>query len=339
MQNTYKAVEVASPGKLNLVTRPVPEPGPRQVRVRVEAAGICHSDVATVEAVFPGIRYPRVPGHEIAGYIEAVGENVSGWKTGQRVGIGWFGGECGHCEPCRRGDFVNCENLIISGVTTDGGYAEVVIVESRALASIPDGVTPANAAPLLCAGVTTYNALRNAKLRAGDLVAIQGIGGLGHLAVQFARRMGFRTVAIARGKEKEKLARELGAQEYIDSASGDPAEQLHKLGGANSILATAANSKSQGPLMGGLAPRGKLIVVGVGSEPIEINPAQLIFGSRTIQGEVVGTSIDEEDTLDFSALQAVRPMIERVPLEQAAEAYAKMMRNEARFRMVIDFSL
>jgi D-arabinose 1-dehydrogenase-like Zn-dependent alcohol dehydrogenase len=229
--------------------------------------------------------------------------------------------------------------LIISGITTDGGYAEVVIVESRALASIPDGVTAADAAPLLCAGVTTYNALRNAQLRAGDLVAIQGIGGLGHLAVQFARRMGFRTVAIARGKEKEKLARELGAHEYIDSASGDPGEELRKWGGAKAILATAANSKSQGPLMGGLATRGKLIIVGVGSETIEINPAQLIFGSRTIQGELVGTSMDEEDTLDFSALQAVRPMIERVPLEQAPEAYAKMMRNEARFRMVIDFSL
>ncbi len=339
MTKTYQAVEVTSPGKFNLVTRPVTEPGPGQVRIRVEAAGICHSDVATVQNILPGITYPRVPGHEIAGRIDALGEGVGAWKVGQRVGVGWFGGQCGHCEPCRRGDFVNCERLIISGVTTDGGYAEVVIVEARALASIPDEITPADAAPLLCAGVTTFNALRNARLRGGDLVAIQGIGGLGHLAVQFARRMGFKTVAIARGSEKEKLARELGAHEYIDSVANDPAVELHKLGGANAILATAASGKSQGPLLAGLVTHGKLIIVGVGPEPIEINPAQLIFGSRTIQGEAVGTSIDEEDTLGFSALQAVRPMIERVPLAHAPEGYAKMMRNEARFRMVIDFSL
>src|SRR6516164_8602216 len=335
MQNTYKAVEVTSPRKLNLVTRPVPEPGPGQVRVRVEAAGICHSDVATVEAVFPGIRYPRVPGHEIAGSIEALGENVSGWKTGQRVGIGWFGGECGHCETCRRGDFVNCENLIISGITTDGGYAEVVIVESRALASIPDGVTPADAAPLLCAGVTTHNALRNANLRAGDLVAIQGIGGLGHLGVQFARHMGFRTVAIGRGRDKEKLAKDLGAHVYIDAAAENAMEALQRMGGARAILATGTSGDAMAQLVPGLSARGKFIVVGAPADPVQLNVLPLIFGGRSIYGSLTGTPIDGEDTLAFSVLQNIRPMIETFPLEKAADAYTRMMEGKARFRVVL----
>ena len=270
--------------------------------------------------------------------MEALGDGVERWKVGQRVGVGWFGGECGHCEPCRRGDFVNCLNMVISGVTTDGGYAEIVIAEAPALASIPEGISAGDAAPLLCAGVTTFNALRNASLRLGALVAIQGIGGLGHLAVQFARRMGFRTVAIARGREKENLARQLGAHDYIDSNERNPAEALQSMGGANAIVATAASGKSMGPLIGGLAVRGKLIVLGASAEPIEINALQLLLGARSIQGQFVGTAIDEEDTLAFSGLQAVRPMIESMPLEKAPEAYARMMRNQARFRMVIDLA-
>lgn len=335
MATSYRAVEVSTPGVLKLVERPLVEPGSGQVRIRVEASGVCHSDTLTIEGTLPGITYPRVPGHEIAGYIEAVGAGVERWQVGQRVGVGWFGGECGHCEPCRRGDFVNCLNLIISGISTDGGYAEVVIAEARALASLPEHITAADAAPLLCAGVTTFNALRNARLRAGDLVAIQGIGGLGHLAVQFARRMGFHTVAIARGREKEMLARELGAHDYINSTEQDAAQTLLQMGGANAILATAASAKSMSPLVGGLAPRGKLIVVGASPEPLEVSVAQLIFGTKSIQGESVGTAIDEEDTLAFSALQSVRPLIEQVPLENAPEAYARMMRNEARFRIVL----
>jgi len=311
MQKTYKAIEVTKPGKLNLVERAMLEPGFGQVRIRVEAAGICHSDALVVEGQWPGTTYPRVPGHEIAGRIEALGEGVTGWDVGDRVGVGWFAGECRRCEPCRRGDFVNCINLKVSGISSDGGYAEIIIAEARALASIPNDLDAVDAAPLLCAGVTTFNALRNAGLRPGDLVAIQGIGGLGHLGVQFARRMGFRTVAIARGKEKEKLARQLGAHEYIDSAGQDPVQALLALGGVDAILATAASTKSMGPLLGGLSARGKLIVVGASNEPLEINPIQLLMGSRSIRGEIVGTPIDEEDTLKFSALQTVRPMIEK----------------------------
>ncbi len=335
MANTYKAVEVTSPGVFTLVERATVEPGPGQVRIRVEACGVCHSDSVTVDNVLPGITYPRVPGHEIAGRIEALGMGVTNWAIGQRVGLGWFGGECGHCEPCRRGDMVNCLNLIISGITVDGGYAEVVIAEARALASIPQELPAADVAPLMCAGLTTFNALRNAKLRAGDLVAIQGIGGLGHLALQFACRMGFRTVAIQRGKEKEQLARQLGAHEYIDSTEQNPAETLLKMGGANAILATASSGKSMGPLLAGLAPRGKLLVIGASAEPIEVNAAQLIFGMKSITGENVGTPIDEEDTLAFSALQAIRPMIEKMPLEKAPQAYARMMDGKANFRMVL----
>jgi alcohol dehydrogenase, propanol-preferring len=256
MKSTYKAVEVSAPGVLRVVERPITEPGPRQVRIRVEACGICHTDAATVNGAYPGLTLPRVPGHEVVGRIEAVGTEVSKWKTGQRVGVGLIAGEDGKCEPCRRGDSVNCQNPVVSGVTVDGGYAEVMIAEARGIASIPDELDSADAAPLLCAGITTYNALRNAGLRGGDLVGVQGVGGLGHLGIQFARRLGFRTVAIGRGREKEKLAHELGAHLYIDSTVDDPADALQRMGGARAILATGTSGEGMGPLVSGLAARG-----------------------------------------------------------------------------------
>jgi D-arabinose 1-dehydrogenase-like Zn-dependent alcohol dehydrogenase len=335
MANTYKAVEVGAPGSLRIVERPIPQPSEGQVLIRVEACGICHTDSFTVEGQFPGLRFPRVPGHEVTGRIEAIGSSASQWRVGQRVGVGFFGGYDGHCELCRRGDFINCQNLTISGITIDGGYAEMMIADANAVVSLPDSLNAVDAAPLLCAGVTTYNALRNAPLRSGDLVAVQGIGGLGHLGIQFARRMGFRTVAIARGSEKEKLAKELGALSYIDVRTEDPAATLQRMGGAKVILATAASANSMGPLIAGLAPRGRLIVAGASPEPIQVNPAQLIFGARSVEGTLTGTAIDIEDTLSFSVLENVRAMIETVPLERAAEAYARMMRNEARFRIVL----
>lgn len=335
---TYKAIEIISPGKLNLVERPLREPGPGQVRLKVEACGICHTDALAIEGKWPGIRFPRVPGHEIAGRIEALGQGVDNWKIGQRVGMGWFGGECGQCEPCRRGDKVNCTHLIVPGITTDGGYAESFIAEARALAAIPENLPAEEAAPLLCAGVTTFNAIRNAKLRPGDTVAIQGIGGLGHLGVQYANHMGFYTVAIARGQEKSDFAAKLGAHKYIDSNAEDPAAALQKIGGADAIIATSSSGKSMGPLLGGLKNRGKLVVVGVSDEPFEVVGLQLIGGSKSIKGSPSGTAIDSEDTLRFSSLQKVRPMIEVVPLEKAPEAYAKMMSNKARFRMVLKMS-
>jgi D-arabinose 1-dehydrogenase-like Zn-dependent alcohol dehydrogenase len=335
MAKTYKAVEVASAGSLRIVERPIPQPGEGQVLVRIEACGVCHTDSFTVEGQYPGLTFPRVPGHEVAGRIEAVGSGVSQWRVGQRVGVGFFGGCDGTCESCRRGDFINCQSLTISGITVDGGYAEMMIADANAVVSLPDLLKPVDAGPLLCAGVTTYNALRNAPLRSGDLVAVQGVGGLGHLGIQFARRMGFRTVAIARGSDKEKLAKELGATSYIDAAAEDPAAELQRMGGAKAILATASSNRSMGPLLGGLAPRGRLIVAGASAEAIELNPAQLIFGGRSIEGTLTGTAIDIEDTLAFSVLQNVRPIIEMVPLERAPEAYARMMRGEARFRIVL----
>jgi D-arabinose 1-dehydrogenase-like Zn-dependent alcohol dehydrogenase len=335
MKSTYKAVEVPTPGTLRVVERSVPEPGPGQVRIRVEACGVCHTDAATVTGVYPGLKLPRVPGHEVVGRIEALGSGVSRWKIGQRVGVGFFGGEDGVCEPCRRGDIVNCLNAVIPGVTVDGGYAEVMIAEARGIASIPDELSSAEAAPLLCAGITTYNALRNAGLRGGDLVAVQGIGGLGHLGVQFARHMGFRTVAIGRGREKEKLAKDLGAHLYIDTAVEDAASVLQRMGGARAILATAPSGDGMGPLVSGLATRGKLIVVGVPFDPIQLSAFPLVFGGRSIYGSLTGTPIDNEDTLAFSVLENIRPMIETVPLEQAADAYARMMQGKARFRMVL----
>src|SRR5882724_5470763 len=335
MPDTYKAVEVSAPGVLRVVERQVSEPGAGQVRIQVEACGICHTDAATVMGVYPGLTLPRVPGHEVVGRIDAIGSGVSRWKIGQRVGVGLIAGEDGVCEPCRRGDSVNCQNPISSGVTTDGGYAEVMIAEARAISSIPDELTSAEAAPLLCAGVTTYNALRNAGLRGGDLVAVQGIGGLGHLGVQFARQMGFHAVAIGRGREKEKLAKDLGAHVYLDSAAEDAVVALQRLGGARAILATGTSGSAMGSLLSGLAARGKLIVVGVPQDEIKLNAFPLVFGGRSIYGTLTGTPIDSEDTLAFSVLENIRPMIETFPLEQAADAYARMMQGKARFRMVL----
>src|SRR5258707_1332004 len=335
MQETYRAVEVSEPGVLRVVERPMPEPGPGQVRIRVEACGICHTDAATVTVTYPGLKLPRIPGHEVVGRIDALGSGVSQWKTGQRVGIGFFGGEDGTCEPCRRGDIVNCQNAVTPGVTVDGGYAEVMIAEARALASVPDEISSVDAAPLLCAGVTTYNALRNAGLRGGDLVAVQGIGGLGHLGVQFARHMGFRTVAIGRGREKEKLAKDLGAHVYIDAAAEDAAAVLQRMGGARAILATGTSGGAMGPLVSGLAAHGKLIVVGVPQDEIKLNAFPLVFGGRSIYGTLTGTPVDGEDTFAFSVLENIRPMIETFPLEQAADAYARMIQGKARFRVVL----
>jgi alcohol dehydrogenase, propanol-preferring len=335
MKDKYRAVEVSEPGVLRVVERQVSEPGAGQVRIRVEACGICHTDAATVTGTYPGLTLPRVPGHEVVGRIEALGSGVSKWKIGQRVGVGLIAGEDGVCEPCRRGDTVNCENPVVSGVTADGGYAEVMIAEARAIASVPDELTSAEAAPLLCAGITTYNALRNAGLRGGDLVAVQGIGGLGHLGVQFARHMGFRTVAIGRGRDKEKLAKDLGANVYIDTSADNPATVLKRMGGARVILTTATSGDAMGPLVSGLAVRGKLIVVGVPQDPIQLNAFPLVFGGRSVFGSLTGTAMDQEDTLAFSVLENIRPMIETAPLEQAADAYARMMQGKARFRMVL----
>lgn len=338
MVGTYRAQQVTEPGRFELVERQIVEPGAGQVRIRVEAAGICHSDSFVADGAWPGIVYPRVPGHEIAGRIDAMGSGITGWSIGDRVAVGWFGGNCGRCEPCRRGDLINCANLIVSGLTVDGGYAEMVIAEARALALLPEELSSVDAAPLLCAGVTTFNALRNSHLRPGDRVAIHGIGGLGHLAVQFARRMGFHTIAIARGEDKRTLALQLGAHQYIDSSAVDVVTELQKIGGAEGILTTVSSGKAMGPLFGGLSNRGRFIVVGSSPEPLEVPLHQLLVGSKTISGEVVGTAVDEEDTLAFSVLQEIRPMVEEVSLEEAPEAYAKMMRNEARFRMVIRYS-
>ena len=335
MKDTYSASEVYEPGKLRLVERKVSEPGAGQVRIRVETCGICHTDAATVMGAYPGLTLPRVPGHEVVGRIEALGSGVSKWKVGQRVGVGLIAGEDGTCEPCRRGDIVNCQTPVTSGVTVDGGYAEVMIAEARGISSVPDELTSAEAAPLLCAGITTYNALRNAGLRAGDLVAVQGIGGLGHLGVQFARHMGFRTVAIGRGRDKEKLAKNLGAHVYIDASAADAAAVLQRMGGARAILATGTSGGAMGALVPGLAARGKLIVVGVPQDQIQLNAFPLVFGGRSIYGSLTGTPIDGEDTLAFSVLENIRPMIETFPLEQAADAYARMIQGKARFRVVL----
>lgn len=337
---TMRAVQVARKGgPFELVERELPEPKPGEVRVKVQACGVCHSDSIARDGLFPSVTYPIVLGHEIAGVIDAVGAGVVGWEVGTRVGVGWFGGHCGRCEPCRRGDLVDCRNLRIPGVTYDGGYAEAMLAPADALALIPDELSAAEAAPLLCAGVTTFHALRESGARAGDLVAILGIGGLGHLGVQFAAKMGFHTVAIARGGEKEKLARQLGAHVYLDSQSQDVAAELTKLGGARTILATVTSGRAMSAVIPGLAVRGRLVVVGVGMDPIEVSVLDLIGGSRTVTGHASGASIDSQDTLAFSALSGVRPTIETMPLERAAEAYDKMMRNAARFRMVLTTGL
>jgi propanol-preferring alcohol dehydrogenase len=332
---TYRAVQVTAPRKFELVERPVAEPGPGMVRLRVEACGVCHSDVLTVEGLFPGITYPRVPGHEVIGKIDAMGDAVTGWKVGQRVAVGYLSGPCLRCQRCRRGDFVTCLNQGVSGTSSDGGYAEVMIANERALAAVPDELSSTEAAPLICAGLTTYNALRNSPARPGQLVAIHGVGGLGHLGIQFARAMGFRVAAIDRGKDKEPLAKKLGAHHYIDSQAENPVAALKGLGGASVILATAPSGKSMSTLVGALAPRGQMVVVGVGVDPIEISAAEIVTSPRSIQGALTGSAIDGEDTLSFSVLQKVRPMIETVPLEEAAKAYARMMEGKARFRMVL----
>ena len=331
-----RAVQISKAnGPLELVERDVPEPGPRQVRIKVQACGICHSDAFSKEGTFPGLRYPIVPGHEIAGVVEAAGADVDPWQTGQRVGVGWHGGHCGRCDRCRRGDFVNCRFAQIPGVTYDGGYADYMVAPVEALALIPEDLAAEDAAPLLCAGITTYNALRNSGARGGDLVGILGIGGLGHLGVQFAAKMGFETVAIARGRDKEELARKLGAHHYLDSEAQNVAAELTKRGGARVILATATSAKAMTSVIDGLGADGKLLVVGASADPIEVSPLQLIGGRRSVQGWPSGTSIDSEDTLAFSALSGVRPMIETMPLERAAEAYERMISGKARFRMVL----
>lgn len=333
--HTYRAVQITGPGKMELVERPVPEPGPTQVRIRVEACGVCHTDALTVEYGFPGLAYPRVPGHEVVGRIDAVGSAVTTWKVGQRVGAGFLGGHCGACERCRRGDFVNCQQPL-SGVHFDGGWADVMLAQANALASIPDELSAASAAPMLCAGVTTFKALRNSSARAGDLIAIQGVGGLGHLAIQFAQRMGFRVVALARGVGKRDLAKKLGAHHYIDTTAQDASAELQKLGGARVIVATAADSQSMSPLVGGLAARGEMVIAGGGgTQPIALNPVSMLFGERQVYGTITGTPIDSEDTVAFSVLQGIEPMVEMLPLAQAQDAYRRMMSNEARFRMVL----
>lgn len=331
-----KAVQVSKPGgQFELVERPIPEPGRGQVRIKVEACGICHSDVVVKDGLWPGLQYPRVPGHEIAGRVDAVGTDVANWKAGQRVGVGWHGGHCFTCDPCRRGDFILCRFAKITSISFDGGYAEYMIAPAEAVAAIPDDLSAEEAAPLLCAGITVYNPLRNSGARPGDLVAVQGIGGLGHLGIQCARRMGFRTVAIGRGGDKEPLARTLGAHEYIDTHAGAPAEAIQKLGGARVILATAPDAKSISALVDGLAPGGKLVIVGAAPEPLSVSPLQIIMARRSIQGWPSGTAKDSEDTLQFGALTGVRPMIERYPLEEAADAYDQMISGRARFRVVL----
>ena len=322
-------------GDFEIVEREVPEPGAGQVRIKVQACGVCHSDVLTREGAWPGIQYPRVPGHEVAGVIDEVGAAVPVWKKGQRVGVGWHGGHDGTCRECRRGDFRNCRNQKIAGISYDGGYQQYMLAPVEALVAIPDSLNDTEAAPLLCAGITTYNALRHSGALPGDLVAVQGIGGLGHLGVQFANKFGYQVAAVGRGPHNAALAKKLGAHVYIDSQETKAAEALQKLGGARVILATAPNSKAMSELIDGLGPNGELIVIGATFDPIEVAPVQLITGSRTIQGWAAGTPADSEDTLRFAELSGVRPMIETYPLEKAAEAYARMMSGKAEFRVVL----
>jgi D-arabinose 1-dehydrogenase-like Zn-dependent alcohol dehydrogenase len=318
-----------------IVEREIPNPVEGHVRIKVQACGVCHSDVLTKEGYWPGIQYPRVPGHEVAGVIDELGAGVSEWKKGQRVGVGWHGGHDGTCLECRRGDFRNCRNQKIAGISYDGGYQQYMVAPVEALAAIPETLSDVEAAPLLCAGITTYNALRHSGAFPGNLVAVQGIGGLGHLGIQFANKFGYKVAAIGRGSENAALAKKLGASVYIDSKATNAAEELQKLGGAQVILATAPNSKAMSELINALGPNGKLVVIGAAFDPIEVTPLQLISGSRTIQGWAAGTAIDSEDTLRFAELTGVRPMIETYPLEKAAEAYARMMSGEAEFRVVL----
>jgi D-arabinose 1-dehydrogenase-like Zn-dependent alcohol dehydrogenase len=331
-----KVAQVSKPGAdFEIVEREIPKPGVGQVRIKVQACGVCHSDALTKEGVWPGIEYPRAPGHEVAGIIDEPGEGVSEWTKGQRVGVGWHGGHDGTCLQCRRGDFGNCLNLKIPGISYDGGYQQYMLAPVEALAAIPESLSDIDAAPLLCAGITTFNALRHSGALPSDLVAIQGIGGLGHLGIQFANKFGYNVAAIGRGSENATLAKKLGASVYIDSKATNAAEELQKLGGARVILATAPSSKAMSALIDGLGPNGKLMVIGAAFDPIEVTPVQLITGSRTIQGWASGTPTDSEDTLRFAELTGVRPMIETFPLEKAGEAYARMMSGDAQFRVVL----
>lgn len=331
-----RAVQVNAPnGPLELVERDIPEPGSGQVRIKIEACGICHSDALTKEGMFPGLQFPRVPGHEVAGIIDAVGSDITGWSEGQRVGVGWHGGYCGRCEACRRGDFFACVWGQVTGITYDGGYADHMIAHYSAVALLPDDLSAIDAGPLVCAGVTTFNSLRSSGARAGDVVAILGLGGLGHLGVQFAAKMGFKTIAIARGSDKEPLAKQLGAHHYIDSRAQDVAAELVKLGGAKIVLATVTNAEAMTATLGALAPNGKLMVLGAPHEPLQVPAFSLIGGRTSVAGWYSGTSIDSQDTLSFSKLSGVRAMIETYPLEKAGEAYDRMMSGKARFRVVL----
>src|SRR5215470_12960435 len=334
VRSTYRAIQAVSQGRLELTEKTLQAPGPGKVRIRVEACGVCHSDSGTVEALFP-IEWPRVPGHELVGRIDALGSGVQGWAVGQRVGVGFLGGSCGYCEFCRNGDLVNCRNQEYTGIHHDGGYAEVMIAKASGLISIPNDLSSVDAAPLLCAGLTTFSALRNAPAKPGDLVAVLGIGGLGHLGVQYARHMGFEVAAIARGAETAELAKKLGAHHYIDSEASDPAEALQALGGAKVILVTASSGKTVAETFKGLRPGGVSVVLGASPDPIEISSTDLIFGSRKLEGALTGDPATGDEALRFSALSGVSAMIETVPLERAADAYAKMMAGEARFRIVL----
>ena len=333
---TMKAVQVSKPGgEFELVERDIPEPGPGQVRIRVQACGVCHSDVVTKDGLLPGISYPRVPGHEVVGTIDALGAGVSGLTRGERVGVGWHGGQDGTCPACRRGDFVNCVNVKICGISYDGGYQEYMLAPLDALARFPESLDAAEAAPLMCAGITTFNALRHSGAFPGDLVAVQGIGGLGHLGIQFASKCGYRVAAIGRGGAVAGLAKKLGSEVYIDSNATDPAEALRKLGGARVILATAPSGKAMSSLVGGLGANGTLLVVGAPADPIEVAAIQLIFGRKRIQGWAAGTPVDSEDTLRFAERTGVRPMIETYPLARASDGFARMMSGKAEFRVVL----
>ncbi|WP_041449442.1 alcohol dehydrogenase [Anaeromyxobacter sp. Fw109-5] len=330
-----KVVQASRPnGPFEVASREVPDPGPGEIRVRVEACGVCHSDAVTRSGAYPGLTLPRVPGHEIAGRVDAVGANVTAWRAGDRVGVGWHGGHCFVCTACRKGDFINCVKAQITGVTLDGGYAEYAVVRYEAAARIPDGLEAAEAAPLLCAGITTYNSLRNSGARPGDTVAVQGVGGLGHLAIQYSARMGFRTVALSRGVDKRALALELGAHEYVDTQEVDAAEGLRRLGGADLVLATAPNSAAIASTVNGLKARGKLLIVAASFEPLQLSALSLLSG-KTIAGWPSGSAIDSEETMAFSALGHVRPHVERFPLEQAEEAFGRVMANRVRFRAVL----
>lgn len=331
-----KAVQVpAAGGDFQIVERDIPQPGPGQVRIKVLACGVCHSDVLTKEGGFPGIQFPRVPGHEVAGTIDEVGPGVTAWKKGERVGVGWHGGQDNTCLECRRGNFINCVNVKVCGISYDGGYQEYMVAPVEAVAHMPESLDPAEAGPLMCAGITTFNSLRHSGAGPSDLVAVQGIGGLGHLGIQFANKFGYRVAAIGRGTESAALAKKLGAHHFIDSVATKPAEELQKLGGAKAILATAPSGKSMSGLIDGLAPNGTLLVVGASNDPIEVSPIQLILAKRRIQGWPSGTPTDSEDTLRFAEMTGVRPMIEKYPLAKAAEAYERMLSGKAQFRVVL----